>query len=178
MIVLVNVKKKYCAQQYFRQNVMFVKCTPLLGCVIDVWGVSTLTYARIVSSVSALQRTINFLTQCKNTAYLLVKYRMTINRKRITLVQRSLIFGSVLNQFFVPILFQTTSGEDVRDFGLIVRNKFRSSSKTRVGYLPVQTVDEGIPLETKNIIPTNPLTEHLHSRMQICAQRFVKFSFF
>ncbi|VDD91132.1 unnamed protein product [Enterobius vermicularis] len=72
-----------------------------------------------------------------------------------------------MQEYCVP----TTSGEDVRDFGLIVRNKFRSSSKTRVGYLPVQTVDEGIPLETKNIIPTNPLTEHLHSRMQICAQR-------
>lgn len=65
----------------------------------------------------------------------------------------------------------TTSGEDVRDFGIIVRNKFRSSSKTRIGYLPVQTVDEGAPLETSSVNPSNPLTEPLHSRMQACAQR-------
>ncbi|KAL3998482.1 EF hand family protein [Acanthocheilonema viteae] len=65
----------------------------------------------------------------------------------------------------------TTSGEDVRDFGLIVRNKLRSKSKTRIGYLPVQTVDEGPPLETSNIVPVNPFTEPIHNRIQLCARR-------
>ncbi|EFO24688.2 utrophin [Loa loa] len=65
----------------------------------------------------------------------------------------------------------TTSGEDVRDFGLIVRNKLRSKSKTRIGYLPVQTVDEGPPLETCNVKPVNPFTEPIHNRIQLCARR-------
>ncbi|VDO20139.1 unnamed protein product [Brugia timori] len=65
----------------------------------------------------------------------------------------------------------TTSGEDVRDFGLIVRNKLRSKSKTRIGYLPVQTVDEGPPLETGNVTPANPFTEPVHNRIQLCARR-------
>uniref|UniRef100_A0A158Q6S4 Dystrophin n=1 Tax=Elaeophora elaphi TaxID=1147741 RepID=A0A158Q6S4_9BILA len=65
----------------------------------------------------------------------------------------------------------TTSGEDMRDFGLIVRNKLRSKSKTRIGYLPVQTVDEGPPLETSNVTPVNPFTEPVHNRIQLCARR-------
>ncbi|VDM97496.1 unnamed protein product [Thelazia callipaeda] len=65
----------------------------------------------------------------------------------------------------------TTSGEDVRDFGMIVRNKLRSKSKTRIGYLPVQTVDEGPPLETNNVTPLNPATEPIHYRIQLCARR-------
>uniref|UniRef100_F1KPP3 Dystrophin-1 n=1 Tax=Ascaris suum TaxID=6253 RepID=F1KPP3_ASCSU len=68
----------------------------------------------------------------------------------------------------------TTSGEDVRDFGLIVKNKLRSSSRTRMGYLPVQTVDEGIPIETTCVTPINPLTEPLHNRMHLCAQRLYR----
>uniref|UniRef100_A0A915AD19 ZZ-type domain-containing protein n=1 Tax=Parascaris univalens TaxID=6257 RepID=A0A915AD19_PARUN len=68
----------------------------------------------------------------------------------------------------------TTSGEDVRDFGLIVKNKLRSSSRTRMGYLPVQTVDEGIPIETTCVTPINPLTEPLHNRMHLCAQRLFR----
>lgn len=67
--------------------------------------------------------------------------------------------------------FQTTSGEDVRDFGLIVKNKLRSRSKTRIGYLPVQTVDEGPPLETSSVTPVNPTTEPVHGRIQLCARR-------
>ncbi|VDK87103.1 unnamed protein product, partial [Onchocerca ochengi] len=65
----------------------------------------------------------------------------------------------------------TTSGEDMRDFGLIVRNKLRSKSKTRIGYLPVQTVDEGPPLESSNTSPFNPFTEPIHNRIQLCARR-------
>ncbi|VDN20627.1 unnamed protein product [Gongylonema pulchrum] len=72
-----------------------------------------------------------------------------------------------MQEYCVP----TTSGEDVRDFGLIVRNKLRARSKTKIGYLPVQTVDEGPPLETSSITPVNPITEPIHNRMQLCARR-------
>ena len=47
---------------------------------------------------------------------------------------------------------QTTSGEDVRDFAKVVRNKFKSKryhqKHPRVGYLPVQSVLEGDDLES------------------------------
>ncbi|KAB0381254.1 hypothetical protein FD755_009038 [Muntiacus reevesi] len=46
----------------------------------------------------------------------------------------------------------TTSGEDVRDFTKVLKNKFRSkkyfAKHPRLGYLPVQTVLEGDNLET------------------------------
>lgn len=64
----------------------------------------------------------------------------------------------------------------MRDFGLIVKNKLRSRSKSRIGYLPVQTVDEGPPLETSTVTPVNPMTEPIHNRIQLCARRF-KFKF-
>uniref|UniRef100_A0A914S6T4 Uncharacterized protein n=1 Tax=Parascaris equorum TaxID=6256 RepID=A0A914S6T4_PAREQ len=43
-----------------------------------------------------------------------------------------------------------------------------------MGYLPVQTVDEGIPIETTCVTPINPLTEPLHNRMHLCAQRLFR----
>lgn len=47
--------------------------------------------------------------------------------------------------FMSYILLQTTSGEDVRDFTKVLKNKFRSkkyfSKHPRLGYLPVQTID-------------------------------------
>uniref|UniRef100_A0A670YZV5 Utrophin n=1 Tax=Pseudonaja textilis TaxID=8673 RepID=A0A670YZV5_PSETE len=47
---------------------------------------------------------------------------------------------------------ETTSGEDVRDFTKVLKNKFRSkkyfAKHPRLGYLPVQTVLEGDNLET------------------------------
>lgn len=49
-------------------------------------------------------------------------------------------------------LFQTTSGEDVRDFTKVLKNKFRSkkyfTKHPRLGYLPVQTILEEEHLET------------------------------
>ena len=46
---------------------------------------------------------------------------------------------------------QTTSGEDVRDFTKVFKNKFRSKryfkKHPRLGYLPVQTVLEGDTIE-------------------------------
>lgn len=49
-------------------------------------------------------------------------------------------------------LSQTTSGEDMRDFTKVLKNKFRSkkyfAKHPRLGYLPVQTVLEGDNMET------------------------------
>lgn len=49
-------------------------------------------------------------------------------------------------------LTQTTSGEDMRDFTKVLKNKFRSkkyfAKHPRLGYLPVQTVLEGDNMET------------------------------
>lgn len=49
-------------------------------------------------------------------------------------------------------LFQTTSGEDVRDFAKVLKNKFRTkryfAKHPRMGYLPVQTILEGDNMET------------------------------
>lgn len=52
----------------------------------------------------------------------------------------------------VEYCIPTTSGEDVRDFTKVLKNKFRSkkyfAKHPRLGYLPVQTVLEGDNLET------------------------------
>ena len=57
------------------------------------------------------------------------------------------MFIQMLNELFL----QTTSGEDVRDFTKVFKNKFRSKKyfkkHPRLGYLPVQTVLEGDTLE-------------------------------
>lgn len=51
-----------------------------------------------------------------------------------------------IEQMFMSYtLLQTTSGEDVRDFTKVLKNKFRSkkyfNKHPRLGYLPVQTID-------------------------------------
>lgn len=50
------------------------------------------------------------------------------------------------------IFLQTTSGEDVRDFAKVLKNKFRTkryfAKHPRMGYLPVQTILEGDNMET------------------------------
>ncbi|XP_041106254.1 dystrophin-like isoform X4 [Polyodon spathula] len=60
--------------------------------------------------------------------------------------------GHKLNNPMVEYCTPTTSGEDVRDFTKVLKNKFRSkkyfSKHPRLGYLPVQTVLEGDNLET------------------------------
>ena len=51
------------------------------------------------------------------------------------------------------LCLQTTSGEDVRDFTKLLRNKLMSSRKkksSRLGYLPVQT------LEPESATPDSP----------------------
>jgi len=60
-------------------------------------------------------------------------------------------------------MFKSTSGEDVRDFTRVVQNKFRRRryfrSHPRLGYLPVQSVAEGTPIEARNTPPFNPATQ-------------------
>ncbi|XP_074043867.1 utrophin isoform X2 [Macrotis lagotis] len=60
--------------------------------------------------------------------------------------------GHKLHYPMVEYCIPTTSGEDVRDFTRVLKNKFRSkkyfAKHPRLGYLPVQTVLEGDNLET------------------------------
>ncbi|XP_077541931.1 dystrophin isoform X3 [Haemaphysalis longicornis] len=69
----------------------------------------------------------------------------------------------------------TTSGEDVRDFTKIMKNKFKSKryfkKHPRVGYLPVQTVLEGDDLESPAPSPQHTLSsqdmQHLRSSSRL-----------
>ncbi|XP_040285503.1 utrophin isoform X2 [Bufo bufo] len=60
--------------------------------------------------------------------------------------------GHKLHHPMVEYCIPTTSGEDVRDFTKVLKNKFRSKKyydkHPRLGYLPVQTVLEGDNMET------------------------------
>ncbi|KAM9317369.1 utrophin [Gastrophryne carolinensis] len=60
--------------------------------------------------------------------------------------------GHKLHHPMVEYCTPTTSGEDVRDFTKVLKNKFRSKKyfdkHPRLGYLPVQTVLEGDNMET------------------------------
>ncbi|XP_076128623.1 utrophin isoform X2 [Alosa pseudoharengus] len=60
--------------------------------------------------------------------------------------------GHKLNYPMVEYCTPTTSGEDMRDFTKVLKNKFRSkkyfAKHPRLGYLPVQTILEGDNLET------------------------------
>lgn len=73
----------------------------------------------------------------------------------------------------------TSSGEDVRDFTRIIRNKFKSKryfkKHPRVGYLPVQTVLEGDDLESPAASPSHTLLQNtqrnFHEGLEIYANR-------
>ncbi|XP_064473113.1 dystrophin-like isoform X2 [Ornithodoros turicata] len=70
----------------------------------------------------------------------------------------------------------TTSGEDVRDFTKIMKNKFKSKryfkKHPRMGYLPVQTVLEGDDLESPAPSPQHTLsTQDMHSRLELYGNR-------
>ncbi|XP_075452708.1 utrophin isoform X3 [Ascaphus truei] len=60
--------------------------------------------------------------------------------------------GHKLHHPMVEYCLPTTSGEDVRDFTKVLKNKFRSKKyydkHPRLGYLPVQTLLEGDNMET------------------------------
>ncbi|XP_076371718.1 dystrophin-like isoform X2 [Tachypleus tridentatus] len=73
----------------------------------------------------------------------------------------------------------TTSGEDVRDFTRIVRNKFKSKQHFkkhhRMGYLPVQTVLEGDDLESPAPSPQQSVSsKEMHSRLELYANRLAE----
>ncbi|CAJ0929544.1 unnamed protein product [Ranitomeya imitator] len=62
--------------------------------------------------------------------------------------------GHKMHYPMVEYCTPTTSGEDVRDFAKVLKNKFRTkryfAKHPRMGYLPVQTVLEGDNMETKH----------------------------
>uniref|UniRef100_A0A3B3H9N2 Dystrophin n=1 Tax=Oryzias latipes TaxID=8090 RepID=A0A3B3H9N2_ORYLA len=68
----------------------------------------------------------------------------------------------------------TTSGEDVRDFAKVLKNKFRTkryfAKHPRMGYLPVQTILEGDNMETPG---SSPQLSHddTHTRIEHYASR-------
>lgn len=61
----------------------------------------------------------------------------------------------------------TRSGEDVRDFTRIIRNKFKSKryfkKHPRVGYLPVQSSLEGSDLESPVSSPSHTFSDAYHT---------------
>lgn len=67
----------------------------------------------------------------------------------------------------------TNSRDDMRDFTAMVRNKIRNG-RQRVGYLPVEQVEEGFPLEQSETTPQNAASEIMHQRMFMFAQRLDK----
>ena len=82
-----------------------------------------------------------------------------------------------INAVCACFTIQTTSGEDVRDFTKMFKNKFRSKryfkKHPRLGYLPVQTVLEGDPLE-RYAITTSPA--HLHTTLAfVCITQTIHF---
>uniref|UniRef100_A0A3B4A1E5 ZZ-type domain-containing protein n=1 Tax=Periophthalmus magnuspinnatus TaxID=409849 RepID=A0A3B4A1E5_9GOBI len=85
--------------------------------------------------------------------------------------------GHKLNYPMVEYCTPTTSGEDMRDFTKVLKNKFRSkkyfAKHPRLGYLPVQTVLEGDNLET---LSQSPQLSHddTHSRIEQFASRLAQ----
>uniref|UniRef100_A0A452H0Z6 ZZ-type domain-containing protein n=1 Tax=Gopherus agassizii TaxID=38772 RepID=A0A452H0Z6_9SAUR len=77
--------------------------------------------------------------------------------------------GHKLNYPMVEYCIPTTSGEDVRDFTKVLKNKFRSkkyfAKHPRLGYLPVQTVLEGDNLEAPSQSP-QLFHDDTHSRIE------------
>ncbi|ROT67522.1 putative dystrophin-like isoform X2 [Penaeus vannamei] len=73
----------------------------------------------------------------------------------------------------------TTAGEDVKDFTKALKNKFKSKralqKHTKKGYLPVQTVLEGDPLESPSPSPQHNVTsQDMHSRLELYASRLAE----
>lgn len=69
----------------------------------------------------------------------------------------------------------TKSGEDIRDFSKVMRNKLKPKWYWRrhqsLGYLPVESLTEGPPIESRGSTPSNPTTSEIHSRMELYANR-------
>ena len=61
---------------------------------------------------------------------------------------------------------QTTSGEDVRDFTRLLRNKLMSSKKkksSRLGYLPVQNLEPETP-DSPSLSPGRSVSRQVRER--------------
>ncbi|XP_064864566.1 utrophin-like [Oncorhynchus nerka] len=98
--------------------------------------------------------------------------------------------GHKLNYPMVEYCTPTTSGEDMRDFTKVLKNKFRSkkyfAKHPRLGYLPVQTVLDGdnmeIPVTLISMCPEqyelsqSPQLSHddTHSRIEQYASRLAQ----
>uniref|UniRef100_A0A3P9A6P6 Utrophin n=1 Tax=Esox lucius TaxID=8010 RepID=A0A3P9A6P6_ESOLU len=96
--------------------------------------------------------------------------------------------GHKLNYPMVEYCTPTTSGEDMRDFTKVLKNKFRSkkyfAKHPRLGYLPVQTILEGDNMETPvtlismcpeqyELSPSPQLShDDTHSRIEQYASRY------
>ncbi|XP_077342532.1 utrophin isoform X4 [Lithobates pipiens] len=85
--------------------------------------------------------------------------------------------GHKLHHPMVEYCIPTTSGEDVRDFTKVLKNKFRSKKyfdkHPRLGYLPVQTVLEGDNMETPLQSP-ELFDDDTHSRIEHYASRLAQ----
>ncbi|XP_068794942.1 utrophin isoform X6 [Struthio camelus] len=85
--------------------------------------------------------------------------------------------GHKLHYPMVEYCIPTTSGEDVRDFTKVLKNKFRSkkyfAKHPRLGYLPVQTVLEGDNLETPSQSP-QLFHDDTHSKIEQYATRLAQ----
>ncbi|KAL8624974.1 hypothetical protein ACOMHN_039861 [Nucella lapillus] len=86
--------------------------------------------------------------------------------------------GHKLNHPMQEYCTTTTSGEDVRDFSKVFRNKFKSKrhfkKHPRLGYLPVQTVLEGDSLESPAPSPQHSISQDMHSRLELYASRLAE----
>uniref|UniRef100_UPI00358F8806 dystrophin-like isoform X3 n=1 Tax=Myxine glutinosa TaxID=7769 RepID=UPI00358F8806 len=99
--------------------------------------------------------------------------------------------GHRLNYPMVEYCTPTTSGEDIKDFAKVFKNKFKSKKyfekHPRIGYLPVQTVLEGDDLETPitliRLVPYEPSpslqlsNEDTHARIEHLASRLAEMEF-
>lgn len=77
------------------------------------------------------------------------------------------------------LLFQTTSGEDVRDFTRALKNRLRPKryfkKHPKLGYLPVQTVLEGDAIESPVSSPHHSVPpQEMHSRLEMYASRLAE----
>ncbi|XP_005109269.1 dystrophin isoform X8 [Aplysia californica] len=72
----------------------------------------------------------------------------------------------------------TTSGEDVRDFSKVFKNKFKSKrhfkKHPRRGYLPVESHLEGDSLESPNPSPQHSISQDMHSRLEMLTSRIAE----
>ncbi|XP_052832324.1 dystrophin isoform X2 [Octopus bimaculoides] len=86
--------------------------------------------------------------------------------------------GHKLSHHMQEYCTSTTSGEDIRDFTKVLKNKFKSKryfkKHPRLGYLPVQTVLEGDSLESPQPSPQHSISQDMHSRLELYANRLAE----